>query len=137
MASVKKKVIVKKDVTTKEKKKTASTKSLTTKKSRPTRKKAAAKKALPKKPAGYSTTESGILIPDKSAPPVPASKLRSGFKNAKKEINSVIEEIVSTMTDNYVISEIELSASFSADGKFLGFGVGGAASIKIKIKPEG
>ncbi|MDH5189902.1 MAG: hypothetical protein OEW89_01480 [Gammaproteobacteria bacterium] len=101
-----------------------------------TKKTAARKKKVPKKPAGYSSTESGLLIPDSEATLVPASKLRSGFKKARKEIDSIVDEIVSTMTDEYVISEIELSASFSADGKFMGFGVGGAATIKIKITPD-
>ena len=44
--------------------------------------------------------------------------------------------MASTFVDSYSISEIELTASFSADGNFMGFGVGEAASIKIKIKPE-
>ncbi len=98
--------------------------------------KAAKKKVSKKVPAGYQKTESGVLAPANSINPIPASKLRSGFKKAKKEINEMVEEIASTMTENYVISEIELEASFSADGKFMGFGVGGAATIKIKIKPE-
>lgn len=38
--------------------------------------------------------------------------------------------------ESYSISEIELAASFGADGKFMGFSVGGATSIKIKIRPE-
>jgi hypothetical protein len=84
---------------------------------------------------GYEITESGLFIPSNIAKPVSASKLRAGFKKARKEINSIIEEVVSTMTQSYAISEIEFSASFSADGKFMGFGVGGAATMKIKIRP--
>jgi len=97
---------------------------------------AAKKKAIRKTPPGYELNESGLYTPSGTSKPVPASKLRAGFKKAKKEINSIIEEIASTMTESYVISEIELSASFNADGKFMGFGVGGAATIKIKIKPD-
>jgi hypothetical protein len=67
--------------------------------------------------------------------PVDTSALRKGFDKAKKEINDMINEIAGIMTASYNISEIELTISFSADGKFLGFGVGGAASIKIKIAP--
>lgn len=92
--------------------------------------------SVPKAERGFERTSSGLFVPEKTKTPVPASKLRTGFKNAKNEINSVIEEFVSAMTQNYVISEIEFSASFSADGKFMGFGIGGAATIKIKIKPE-
>ena len=40
------------------------------------------------------------------------------------------------MAEPYEITEIEFNASFSADSKFMGFGVGGAASIKIKIAPS-
>lgn len=39
------------------------------------------------------------------------------------------------MTMDFEVSEIELSMSFSAKGEFLGFRIGGAASIKVKIKP--
>jgi hypothetical protein len=94
------------------------------------------KKVVKKPPAGYIETDSGLAVPSNLAQPVPASKLRTGFNKAKTEINSLIKEIASTMLESYSISEIELTASFSADGKFMGFGVGGAASVKIKIKPE-
>jgi hypothetical protein len=40
------------------------------------------------------------------------------------------------MSDEYSISEMELSASFNAEGKFLGIGVGGAKSITIRVKPD-
>jgi len=46
-----------------------------------------------------------------------------------------VQEIVDTATNDYIISEIELTASFNAEGKFMGFGVGGEVSIVIKIKP--
>ena len=93
-------------------------------------------KVLSKKPSGYTKTENNILVPDSVAKPVSASKLRKGITAAKNEINNILEDIVSTMNGRYVISEIELSASFNADGKFMGFGVGGATTIKIKITPE-
>jgi hypothetical protein len=84
----------------------------------------------------YKQSPNGIYLPHKYLDPVPASKLRSGFSKAKDEINGLISEIVETMTKSYTISEIELSASFNADGKFLGIGVGGAATITIRITPE-
>lgn len=40
------------------------------------------------------------------------------------------------VADGHKISEIELSISFDARGTFLGIGVGGATSIKIKIVPS-
>ena len=99
-------------------------------------KKAPSKKKISRKPPGYNARPSGVLVPDENIAPVSPSKLRSGFAKAKTEIDGLIEEIISTMTDDYVISEIELAASFSADGKFMGFGVGGAATIIIRIAPE-
>ena len=114
------------------------TKSSGKKASRKTAKKASAKKKkLARKPVGYSQSRGGILIPDKASTPVPVSKLKKGFASAKKEIQSIVEDIITTMADDYVISEIELAASFSADGKFLGIGVGGAATITIRISPDG
>ena len=110
------------------------------KKIRVVRSRATVVKTTPKYLQGYKKTAfNGIYIPNeyiKSVPPVPPGKLRAGFSKAKNEINGFVSEIMETMTTNYKISEIELSASFSADGKFLGFGVGGAATIKIKLTPE-
>jgi hypothetical protein len=42
---------------------------------------------------------------------------------------------VNAFGDGFDINEIEIAISFSAEGKFLGFGVGGAASITLRIKP--
>jgi hypothetical protein len=95
-------------------------------------------KTEPKKKAfpGFARNNSGIFVPDDYVKIVPASKLRQGFIKAKKEIEQIVKDIITTMTDDYGITEIELNASFNADGKFMGFGVGGAASIKIKIAPR-
>lgn len=99
-------------------------------------KKTAAKKKATRRPLGYIRTDGNLLIPASAAEPVPASKLRKGLTSARDEINRMLDDMVSGMTENYVISEIELAASFSADGKFMGFGVGGATTIKITVKPE-
>ena len=77
-----------------------------------------------------------MLAPSGTVTPVPPNKICKGLSKAKKEISQLIEEIVSTMSDEYSISEMELSASFNAEGKFLGIGVGGATSITIRVKPE-
>ncbi|MDZ7660928.1 hypothetical protein [Thiohalophilus sp.] len=118
----KKRVVTKKSDASKKRKKAASKKS--------------AKKKIAKKPAGYKRSSGGVYVPDKTQTPVPVSKLRQGYSKAKDEINSIAEEIISTMTDDYFVSEIEFAASFSADGKFLGIGVGGAATVTIRIKPD-
>jgi hypothetical protein len=113
-------------------KKKASTKSVCgKKKAAPKRKKRVTRKA-----PGYKPSSLGILVPDKIAIPVAPSKIASGLSKAKQDITALLDEIVSTMTEEYSVSEIELSASFSADGKFLGIGVGGATSITIRIKPD-
>ena len=87
---------------------------------------------------GWASNPGGkILVEEKIAKtkPIPASKLRDGIVAAQGEIKQSLQEIASLMTMDFEVSEIELSMSFSAKGEFLGFGVGGAASIKIKIKP--
>jgi hypothetical protein len=78
----------------------------------------------------------GVLVKEADLPkPVDASSLRKGLEKAKRDIKNMINEIADIMTAQYSISEIELSVSFNAEGKFMGFGVGGATSIKIKIAP--
>ncbi len=98
--------------------------------------KAKAAKPLARRPSGYAPRASGVLVPNTSDTVVPASKLRTGFTKARKEIDKLVQDIVDAMTEEYVIQEIELAASFSADGKFLGIGVGGAATITIRIAPD-
>lgn len=93
------------------------------------------KKAAPKR-ASYTKSQGGVFVPQNVLTPVPSSKLRDGFLKARKEISKFVEELVETMTEEYTISEIELSASFNADGKFMGFGIGGAATITIRIAPK-
>ena len=76
-----------------------------------------------------------LLIPSRILAPVPSSKIRLGLVEARRQIDETLNEIVSVMTEPYSIKEIKLVASFSADGKFMGLGVGGAASIEITICP--
>jgi hypothetical protein len=66
---------------------------------------------------------------------VPASKLQKGISKAREQISGVLQELLEATRDGYEVTEIELSASFSADGKFLGFGVGGEMSITFKVRP--
>jgi hypothetical protein len=40
------------------------------------------------------------------------------------------------LTGQYNIDKVELTVSFNAGGEFIGFGVGGAASIRITIIPS-
>ena len=100
--------------------------------------KMAAKKMIGIPPSGYSISSDGLLLvpsSSKKSSITPASKLRDGITKAQNEIRQSLQEMAMLMTMDFEVSEIEFSVSFSADGKFLGFGVGGAASIKVKIKP--
>ena len=98
------------------------------------------KRAAP--PPGYMRAASGVvLVPTpratRSGEPgvVPASKLQKGISKAREQISGVLQELLEATRDGYEVTEIELSASFSADGKFLGFGVGGEMSITFKVRP--
>lgn len=102
--------------------------------------KKAAAGALAKRPPGHRLSAGGIYVPMSLADlpvdgVVPANKLKKGLESAQKQITSLIQEIVDAATEDYRISEIELAASFNAEGKFLGFGVGGEATIVIRIRP--
>ena len=90
--------------------------------------------SMPRMPSGYSRQSSGLIVPTKGV--VPAGKMAEGFTRARNEIQSFLQEVIDTATQDFEISEIEVAASFSADGKFLGFGVGGEASITIRIRPS-
>jgi len=67
---------------------------------------------------------------------VSATALKKGFQKAKDEIISMCDEISALMTSRYNIGNVELTVSFNSSGEFIGFGVGGAASIKITIIPS-
>ncbi len=89
-------------------------------------------------PLGYLQSAGGLLIPAKvieQLTPVPPDKIRSGLSKARTEIQKLMEAL-SELTEGYTVSEIELAASFNADGKFLGIGVGGATTIKVRFRPE-
>lgn len=89
-------------------------------------------------PLGYLQSAGGLLIPAKMSEevmPVPPAKIRSGLSKARDEIKKLMEAL-SELTEGYTVSEIELAASFNADGKFLGIGVGGATTIKVRFRPD-
>jgi myo-inositol-1-phosphate synthase len=78
----------------------------------------------------------GALFTPQQSSLVKPSKLRQGIASAKQQLDETLDELLRTTTGPYEIKEIKLVASFSADGKFLGFGVGGAASMEITICPS-
>ena len=77
----------------------------------------------------------GHVAAGSSMPPVTAYKLRKGFEAAKAEITETVDEIARFLSGSRHVREIELAVSFSTEGKFLGFGPGGAAIIKLRINP--
>ena len=99
------------------------------------------RKAKKKKrmPAGYRRRGSGpLIVPDNLDnidTVVEPSKLVAGIKSAKVEVQKIADELIDSI-DGYDVVEIAFSVSFSADGKFLGVGVGGATSIEIKLTPS-
>ncbi len=112
---------------------------------KPAVKKPAVKKPAVKKPSikglrtpplGFWRSAGGLYIPGTSRDVVPPGKLQAGLASARAQIQKSLEEIGSVMTQDFELFEIELSASFNADGKFMGFGVGGAATITMRIRPS-
>jgi hypothetical protein len=95
----------------------------------------ASRRVVKTAPSGFQESPSGVYIPISLAKPVPPSNFSKGLKAAKSAITSAIEEFGGFLTQDMDIAEIELSASISAKGEFLGFGVAGDASVKIKIRP--
>ena len=80
---------------------------------------------------------SELLVPNslKVKSVVSASKLQAGLNASKEQIKETLHNLTSIFVQDFEVAEIELSVGFNADGKFLGFGVGGDLSIKVKIRP--
>ena len=100
-------------------------------------KKKSKKKKVSRAPSGYRKNPLGeVLIPDLDSidTVVAPSKIMGGFEQAQKEIKNLLNSMTE-FAEDYEVAEISLSVSFSADGKFLGFGVGGATSMMIKLTP--
>ena len=96
----------------------------------------AARRKLASAIPGLSSRPSGLLVPSSVAGPVPPSKLRAGLGKAKLEISRLLDDLAGSFGDGYEVGEIELTVSFSAEGKFLGIGTGGAAEVKIHLVPK-
>jgi hypothetical protein len=97
------------------------------------------KRTLAAPPPGYAFGgSSALVVPNPRRPvtnPVEPSKIRRGLSEAKRQLDETLQSILDSFGGPYEITEIKVIASFSADGKFLGFGVGGAASMEITICP--
>jgi hypothetical protein len=89
----------------------------------------------PKKEFGFVPSDKRPLAHEQRKT-VSAAALKKGIERAKDEIVGMCDEISSLMASRYNIGKVELTVSFNAGGEFIGFGVGGAASIKITIIPS-
>jgi len=89
----------------------------------------------PKRESGFVSSDKRPVVSEQQKTVSPAA-LRRGFERAKDEITGMCDEISALMTSRYNIDKVELTVSFSSTGEFIGFGAGGAASIKIIIIPS-
>ena len=89
----------------------------------------------PKNSIGFVPTDKRPFAQDQRKT-VSAAALKRGFERAKDEIVGMCDEISALMTGRYNIGAVEVTVSFNTNGEFIGFGVGGAASIKITIIPS-
>jgi len=86
----------------------------------------------PKIGPGFVFSDKRTVTQEQSST-VSANALKRGFQKAKDEIISMCDEISALVTSRYNIDKVELTVSFNSAGEFIGFGVGGAASIKISV----
>lgn len=74
-------------------------------------------------------------VPAPSRGPVPVARLKNGVRDANRALAEVVEQFGHTLEGGYDISELEVTVSFGDDGRFLGFGQGGAAAMTLSITP--
>lgn len=63
------------------------------------------------------------------------AKLLSGLETSKTQIRKQLQQVAEMLGQDDEVVEIEVALSFNSEGKFIGFGEGGAASIKVKVQP--
>lgn len=84
---------------------------------------------------------SGLFVPaelvsiSQANRPITAPKFAKGIGELFDELGSLSKAGTFDIEGNFEVRDITLTASFSADGKFMGFGIGGAASIAITLGP--
>jgi hypothetical protein len=82
-----------------------------------------------------TTAPAATQRPPAGAQPVPAQKLKDGVVQANKALAGLIEQFGNTIHGDYDISQLEATVSFDRDGRFIGFGTGGAVSFSLTITP--
>ena len=88
-----------------------------------------------RRPPASQETNRPVHVSADSSQPIAAYKLKKGFEAAQGDILDTITTIANTLSESGNVIEVELSASFNSDGRFIGFGAGGAATMKIRISP--
>lgn len=66
---------------------------------------------------------------------VPARKLKEGIGAANRALAELMEDFGQGIAGDYDISSLEATLSFDTDGRFLGFGAGGSATITLTLTP--
>ena len=70
-------------------------------------------------------------------PAVLPARIRDGVKRARKEIVAVLDEVTNISSeDEFYVKEIELTLSFDENGRFIGIGTGGVATVKVRLAPD-
>lgn len=104
------------------------------------KKKGAKKKAgRGRPPAGFKRrSSSNLFVPTthEESVVVNTTKIEQGITEAQFHIRRAVHSMQETLGDDIELTEVQLELSFSADGKFLGIGIGGATSIRITVKPS-
>lgn len=59
-----------------------------------------------------------------------------GVSELKCRLDDFLDGLLRTLTDAFDILEVQLIASVSTHGTFMGFGVGGAASMELTVCPS-
>ncbi len=67
--------------------------------------------------------------------PVSAYHMKKGLAAARAALVETLHELAALSDGSFVVKDLEIQASFDAQGQFLGFGPGGAATVKIRITP--
>ena len=88
-------------------------------------------------PPGFEFRGNRVLVPTSMQAPVPVSKIARGLENARSSIEQALDSALRAFGGPFEVKEIKFVASFTAQGQFLGIGVGGATSMEITVRPSG
>lgn len=83
----------------------------------------------------FALNDNNLFVATYGVEPVKPSKLDKNVAKANTQILNILDNLSCSPRHEFQIAEVELAASFSAEGKFLGIGVGSATQIKIKYIP--